>query len=118
MRDLTKSWGLGDSGDTPIYTEVGLKMTKMMVIIVQEQQPAKHMKSVRKQQGELVAQTKGLIKRLDDKNYLLNSQSGSGSYDIHLAQGGFVCSYPDYMYRSIKCKHIHAIEFSFALIEE
>jgi hypothetical protein len=26
MRDLIKSWGLGDSGDTPIYKEVGLKM--------------------------------------------------------------------------------------------
>jgi hypothetical protein len=28
MHDLMKSWGLGDSGDTPIYAEVGLKMTK------------------------------------------------------------------------------------------
>jgi hypothetical protein len=33
-----------------------------MVIIVQEQQPVEHMKSVHKQQGELVAQTKGSIK--------------------------------------------------------
>jgi hypothetical protein len=28
MRNLTKSWGLGDSGDTSIYTEVGLEMGK------------------------------------------------------------------------------------------
>lgn len=26
IHDSTKSWGLGDSGDTPIYKEVGLKM--------------------------------------------------------------------------------------------
>jgi hypothetical protein len=29
MHDSTKSWGLGDSGDTSIYTEVGLKMSKL-----------------------------------------------------------------------------------------
>jgi hypothetical protein len=33
----------------------------------------------RQQQGELIAQAKGSIRRLDDNNYVVNSQSGNGS---------------------------------------
>jgi putative transposase len=31
---------------------------------------------------------------------------------------GWVCSCPDHTYRGVKCKHIHAVEFSFALREQ
>ena len=63
----------------------------------------------RKRQGELIAKAKGSIKRLDDRNYVVNSQSGNGFYNIQLTQSGITCSCPDYVYRGIKCKHIHAI---------
>jgi hypothetical protein len=67
----------------------------------------------RKQQGQLIARVKGSIKRLDDRNYVVNSQSGNGSYyNIQLTELGFVCSCADYMYRSVKCKNTHAMEFS------
>ena len=47
----------------------------------------------RKQQGELIAQTKGSIKILDNRNYVVNSQSGDGSYNnIQLTKLGFICS--------------------------
>lgn len=72
----------------------------------------------RKQQGELIAQAKGSIKRIDDKNYVVTSQSGNGSYNIQLTELGFVCSCPDHTYRGVKCKHIHAVEFSFAIREQ
>src|SRR5215212_2037856 len=65
----------------------------------------------RLQQGELIAQ-KGSIKRFDDRNYVVSSQSGSGSYNIQLTDLGFVCSCADHLYRGVKCKHIHAVEFS------
>jgi hypothetical protein len=52
----------------------------------------------RKRQGELIAKAKGSIKRLDDRNYVVNSQSGNGYY----------CS--DHVYRGVKCKHIHDID--------
>jgi len=68
------------------------------------------MKSARRQQGELIDQTKGSIKKLDESNYVVNSQSGKGSYNVQLTESGFVCSCADHVYRGIKCKHIHAIE--------
>ncbi|MFL6399444.1 MAG: hypothetical protein ACJ72J_07680 [Nitrososphaeraceae archaeon] len=45
----------------------------------------------------------------------MNSQSGNGAYNIQLTELGFVCSCADHEYRGVKCKHIHAIEFSFGL---
>src|SRR5919198_5202635 len=71
----------------------------------------------RQQQGELIAQIKGAIKRINDVNYIVSSQSGNGSYQIHLTELGWNCSCPDHLYRGVKCKHIHAVEFSFALRE-
>jgi hypothetical protein len=64
----------------------------------------------RKQQGELIAQTKGSIKRLDDRNYREFSVGGDGSYNVQLAELGFVCSCADHLYRGVKCKHIHAVD--------
>ena len=68
----------------------------------------------RQQQGELIAQAKGPIKRLDDKSYVVHSQSGNGSYNVQLTEFGFDCSCPDYAYRGVDCKHIHAVESSLA----
>ena len=67
----------------------------------------------RKHQGELIAQAKGSIRILDDRNYIVNSQSGNDSYHVQLTEHGANCSCPDYSFRGVKCKHIHAIEFSF-----
>src|ERR687887_160867 len=72
----------------------------------------------RQQQGQLIAQAKGAIKRLDDKNYVVASQSNNGSYNIQVNELGFVCSCPDHVYRGVKCKHIHAVELSFAIRKE
>ena len=66
--------------------------------------------NVRREQGELIAQTKGSIKILDDRNYVVNSQSGNGFYNVQLTESGFVCSCTDRLYRGVKCKHIHAID--------
>jgi hypothetical protein len=69
----------------------------------------------RQQQGEILAQINGSVKRINDKSYVVNSQSGNGSYIIHLTELGWVCSCPDHLYRGIKCKHIYAVELSFAI---
>jgi hypothetical protein len=37
------------------------------------------------------------------------------SYEVQLTELGFVCSCADHMYRGVKCKHIHAVEFNVAL---
>jgi hypothetical protein len=57
------------------------------------------MSTRRQQQGELIAQAKGSIKSLNDKTYLVHSQSGNGSYIVQLTESGFVCSCPDHVYR-------------------
>jgi hypothetical protein len=67
----------------------------------------------RQQQEELIAQAKESIKKLDDKSYVVHSQSGNGSYNIQIIEQGFVCSCADHLYRDVKCKHIHAVEFCF-----
>ena len=64
----------------------------------------------RQQQGELIAQTKGSIKRFDDMHYVVSSQSGNAFYNVQLTQSGFMCLSQDSAYRGIKCKHVHAVE--------
>jgi len=71
-----------------------------------------------KQQGQLIAQAEGSVKRLDDKNYVVTSQSGNDSYNVQLTELGFICSCADHVYRGVKYKHIHAVEFSFAIREQ
>jgi hypothetical protein len=72
----------------------------------------------RRQLGELIAQTEGSIKRLDDRTFVVTSQWGNGSYNVQLTESGSICSCADHEYRGVKCKHIHAIEFSFVWIED
>jgi len=69
----------------------------------------------RKEQGKVIAQMNGSIQRISERSYIINSQSGNGSYNISATELGWNCSCPDHIYRGIKCKHIHAVEISFAL---
>lgn len=43
--------------------------------------------SIRRQQSELIAQTNGSVKKLDDRNYIVSSQSSNGSYNVQLIGG-------------------------------
>jgi putative transposase len=74
--------------------------------------------NLRQNKGQLIAQINGSVKRVSDTNYVVNSQSTNGSYFIHLTELGWICSCPDHMYRGVKCKHIHAVEFSFTIREQ
>ena len=68
---------------------------------------------------EAIAKMSGSIKRINDISYTLNSRSGNGSsYDINATEIGWVCSCPDHKFRGVKCKHIYAVEISFALRKE
>ena len=66
----------------------------------------------------MMASIKNAVKRINDVTYIVNSQSGSSSYTINLNKIGFICSCPDHQYRGVKCKHIHAVEFSSAIREQ
>lgn len=49
---------------------------------------------------------------------LIISQSGSRNYEVEYNSLGWDCSCPDHTYRGVRCKYIHAVEFSFALREQ
>lgn len=72
----------------------------------------------RRQQGELIANIVGAITRIDESNYSVKSQSSNNSYNVNSNELGWTCSCPDHIYRGVKCKHIHAVELSFAIRKE
>ena len=62
----------------------------------------------------IIAGASGAIKRINRGHRGL-SQSGNGSYDIVCTPLGWVCSCPYQKFRGVKCKHIFAVEISFAI---
>jgi len=71
----------------------------------------------REQRGRTIAQIGG-VKRIDADWYQVKSQSGHGRYDVRLGESGWACTCPDYFYRSVKCKHVFATEWSRKLREK
>jgi len=69
----------------------------------------------REQRGLEIANKDSQIKRIDDFNYEVLSQSGNGSYLVSKVENGWICECPDYRFRGVKCKHVFAVEFSIAL---
>ncbi len=69
----------------------------------------------RQQQGLAIANIDGAIKRINERKYVVKSQNGNGEYDICSTDLGWVCSCPDHKFRGVECKHIFAVEISFAL---
>jgi transposase-like protein len=73
----------------------------------------------RQTKGQQIFDKQGQIERTDQTTYRVSSQSGHGFYRvIHATYGGGLglkCSCPDHTNRSVKCKHIWAVEFSLAL---
>ncbi|WP_201449408.1 hypothetical protein [Nitrososphaera sp. AFS] len=72
----------------------------------------------REQHGLIIANISGAIKRINDTKYVVKSQNGNGDYDVCSMYLGWVCSCPDHRFRRVKCKHIFAVEISFALHKE
>jgi transposase-like protein len=69
----------------------------------------------RELKGKVIATAKRSIKRYNDYRYLVISQSGNGKYKVILTKIGWTCSCPDHKFRGVKCKHIYAVEISYAI---
>ncbi len=67
---------------------------------------------VRAERGRLICDLGDQVRRLDDNEYAVRSQSGKGEYSVRATEAGWLCSCPDFVYRQVSCKHIHAVEFS------
>src|SRR5437660_3886751 len=72
----------------------------------------------RQQEGLAIANIDGAIKRISEIKYVVKSQNGNGGYDVCSTDLGWNCSCPDHKFRGVKCKHVYAVEVSFALRKE
>jgi len=75
--------------------------------------------SKREQLGLEISKKFRAVRRINKHLYRVKSQSGNVKhYHVNLTKIGFSCSCPDYTYRGVKCKHVHAVELSYALRQE
>lgn len=72
----------------------------------------------REAKGFAIASLGNHIQRIDAYTYHVKSQNGNGSYLVLRDDSQWRCKCPDFQYRSVKCKHIWAVEFSLALREK
>ncbi|MDN5847126.1 MAG: hypothetical protein L0H53_12735 [Candidatus Nitrosocosmicus sp.] len=73
---------------------------------------SKQLTNHREESGKLLQNN---VKRIDDNNYKVKSSNRGEVYSILATTIGWICSCPDHMFRGVKCKHIHAVEFSLEL---
>ena len=71
----------------------------------------------RQEKGREIALKSDLL-RLSDYHYHVHSQTTKRNYDVVKVGTKWTCSCPDYTFRHVCCKHIHAVEFSIELRRE
>jgi len=62
--------------------------------------------------GEAIAKVESNVRRIDQNEYRVKSQSGNGEYTVLQTELGWNCSCPDFAFRGVKCKHAFAVELS------
>ena len=73
--------------------------------------------NLREEKGKEIALKSDLI-RVSEYHYHVHSQTTNRDYDVIKVGENWTCTCPDYKFRHICCKHIHAIEFSLKMREE
>lgn len=73
--------------------------------------------NLRELKGKVIATAKRSIKRYNDYRYLVKSQSGNGKYKVVLTKLGWTFSCPNHKFRGVKCRHIYAVEISYAILD-
>jgi putative transposase len=66
----------------------------------------------RMMRGQAIAQVESNVRRIDQHEYRVKSQSGVGEYQVIQTEAGWDCSCPDFRFRGVKCKHAFAVELS------
>ncbi len=62
--------------------------------------------------GEAIAKVESNVRRIDQNEYRVRSQSGNWEYVVLRTELGWNCSCPDFQFRALKCKHAIAVELS------
>jgi transposase-like protein len=76
-----------------------------------------HTTNERQQRGELIAKARRNLKRINKLTYRVRSQTNGGYYHVRTTSIGWCCECADYKFRGVKCKHIFAVEISYAIRE-
>jgi transposase-like protein len=71
----------------------------------------------RQQRGELISKTRRNLKRINKLTYRVKSQTNGSYYHVRTTDIGWTCECADYKFRGVKCKHIFAVEISYAIRE-
>jgi len=66
----------------------------------------------RMMRGQEIAQVESNVRRIDEHEYRVRSQSGDWEYTVIRTETGWNCSCPDFQFRGVKCKHAFAVELS------
>ena len=74
--------------------------------------------SPREKRGLEIVKRSSQVKRINDFDYEVLSQSGNGTYLVSQVEDEWICKCPDHRFRGVKCKHIWAVEFSLELKEQ
>jgi transposase-like protein/predicted SprT family Zn-dependent metalloprotease len=73
------------------------------------------LENLREQRGKEIAHKESQVTRIEETLYTVRSQTGNGEYAVSQVDHEWVCECPDNKFRSVKCKHVFAVEFSIAL---
>jgi putative transposase len=71
----------------------------------------------RQMRGQVIAKARRGIKRINKVTYRVKSQTNGKYYHIKATNIGWKCDCPDHVFRGVKCKHIFAVEISYAIRE-
>jgi hypothetical protein len=66
----------------------------------------------------MIFEQDGAVRRIDQNEYRVKSQSGVGEYQVFSTEAGWYCSHPEARNRGVECKHIFAVKFSLQLRKE
>jgi putative transposase len=72
----------------------------------------------RESRGKAIAEMGNQIERIDEHSYKVKSQTSSVIYNVKSTEIGWKCTCLDHVSRGVKCKHIWAVEVSFAIRKE
>ena len=65
--------------------------------------------------GKEISQRENQVRKAFEFQYFVKSQTSDKEYEVRKDMLGWSCSCPDFIYRGVDCKHIFAVQYSFAL---
>lgn len=72
----------------------------------------------RESRGKAIAEMGNQIERIDEHSYKVKSQTSNVTYNVKSTEIGWKCTCLDHTTKGLKCKHIWAVEVSFAIRKE